>query len=246
MYEQTFLVSHQDADCFGRLKASALFYYAQEVAANHSALLGADHQTLSQKELFWAVIRTRVELERLPALGETVTVRTWPMPATRVAYPRATEALDGQGKLLFRMHSLWVLMDRTARTMVLPGKSGIGVPGALLGTEAAAPGSLPAMPTENTVFRTVQFSELDKNLHLNNTRYIDYMTDLLPGSFHQAHTPSEICVSYLAEVREGERLRLGWNLTPDGTFYVDAYRVDPRDEALARVFSGSLKYSVVV
>lgn len=246
MYKKTFTVSDADVDCFLKLKASALFYYAQEVAGQHSAQLGASWEELSEKNLFWALIRTFVEVRRLPVLGETVTVETWPMPATRVAYPRATVARDAHGQELFRMHSLWVLMDKNTRTMVLPGKSGINVPGECFGTEAPAPGSLPAKPVEHTKCRTVQFSELDRNLHLNNTHYIEYMADLLPGSFHKTHTLTDATVSYLAEVREGERLRLGWNLTDSGELYVDAYRVNSRDEATERVFSGRLRYSVVL
>lgn len=246
MYEQTFLVSDADVDCFCKLKASSLFYYAQEVAAHHSARLGADWETLSEKGLFWAVIRTRVEIRRLPVLGETVTVQTWPMPATRVAYPRASVALDAQGEVLFKVHSLWVLMDTATRKMVLPGKSGVDVPGEVFGTEAPAPGSLPAKPVEHIQYRTVQFSELDRNLHLNNTRYIEYMADLLPGSFHKEHALTDATVSYMAEVRENQRLRLGWTLSEDHTLYVDAYRINDREEVEERVFSGSLKYSVVL
>lgn len=246
MYKQIFTVTDADVDCFLKLKSSALFYYAQEVAARHSALLGASWETLSNKNLFWALIRTYAQVHRLPVLGETITVETWPMPATRVAYPRATVARDTQGNELFRLHSLWVLMDKTARTMVLPGKSGIDVPGECFGTEAPAPGSLPAKPTENLCYRTVQFSELDRNLHLNNTRYIEYMADLLPSSFHKTHALTDATVSYMAEVREGERLRLGWNLSDSGELYVDVYRVNSRDEATERVFSGRLNYSVVL
>ena len=93
-YSQTFTLTDMDVDCFGRMKLSTVLTCAQEVAGKHSALLGADYDRLMEKQLFWAVSRHKVQINRLPLLGETITVQTWPMPTTRVAYPRALAALD--------------------------------------------------------------------------------------------------------------------------------------------------------
>ena len=64
---KTFTLSDMEVDCFGRLKLSTLLYLAQEVAGNHSELLGAGYNTLAHKGIFWAVTRHRVQITRLPA-----------------------------------------------------------------------------------------------------------------------------------------------------------------------------------
>ena len=51
-YSQTFTLSDREVDCFGKLKLSALLYFAQEVAGKHCIQLGADYDTLSKKKLF--------------------------------------------------------------------------------------------------------------------------------------------------------------------------------------------------
>ena len=66
IYRQTFTLSDMEVDCFGRLKLSALLYFAQEVAGRHSELLGAGYDDLAQKGIFWAVTRHRVQISRLP------------------------------------------------------------------------------------------------------------------------------------------------------------------------------------
>ena len=104
---------------------SSLLFYAQEVAGQHCQLLGTDYDSLAKLRMFWAVTRHRVQITRLPVRGETITVETWPMPTTRVAYPRSVIAYDAQGNECFRAISLWVLMDLDKRSMILPGKSGI-------------------------------------------------------------------------------------------------------------------------
>jgi acyl-ACP thioesterase len=218
-----FEISDLYVDCFGNLKPSAILFLAQEIAGHHCMELGLDWDTLAQKNLFWAVVRHKVQITRLPRRGETVTVRTWPMPTTRTAYPRAMEVLDEGGSVLLKTISLWVLMDLETRAMILPGKSGITVDGIELGTELSTPRNIvPKVLTEESK-RTVVFSDLDRNGHMNNTRYLDWVIDLLPSRFHGAHTPTEFTVCYMTESREGQTLHLRHELV-ENVLQVDATR----------------------
>ena len=160
LYQKKFHIPASAVDRFDRLKMSHVLDYLQEVAGDHSALLGTDREILTEHHLFWAVIRHRVQVTRLPKAGEDITVETWPMPTTRTAYPRATVALDSNGNELFKAISLWVLMDTENRVMVLPKKSGIVVDGRLQGNELAPPGSLIPREMEKVLCRTVRFTGL--------------------------------------------------------------------------------------
>ena len=242
-YSQTFTLTDLDVDCFCKLKLSSLLFYAQEVAGKHSALLGADYDTLAQKKLFWAVTRHKVQITRLPSLGETITVETWPMPTTRVAFPRAMAAYDSQGNELFRSISIWVLMDLENRSMVLPGNSGVDVGGLLTGNELSVPHSILPKALCNSTQRTVTYSCLDRNGHMNNTRYLDWVADLLPSSFHREHSPRELLICYASEALEAQVLNLDWELTEDGILQVDAHResTDVSDKK-HRVFSAQVLF----
>ncbi len=243
VYENKVQVVNANADCFGRLSPTAILELAQEAATAHCKVLALDWETLKEKNLFWAVIRHKVEINRLPLIGETVTVETWPMPTTKVAYPRATAAYDEQGRELFRMVSLWVLMDRDSRAMVLPGKSGVLVDGFLRGTELELPSNLPARQACGSVSRQVRFSDLDRNLHMNNTRYLNWVTDLLPSPFHKSHPVKGITLCYLSELREGQQADLRWQLSDTGTLYVTAHRPpEQTDNPNQRIFSCALEF----
>ena len=243
--ENVFIQSHtieaMHTDCFGRAKTSALLYFAQEAAGAHCVQLKLDYEALSKKNLFWAVIRNRVQITRLPVLGETITVKTWPMPTTRAAFPRATAAYDEKGNELFRCISLWVLMDIQSRTMVLPGKSGVALTGTVQGNELPAPGSIAPKALENTVSRTVGFTELDRNFHMNNTRYMDWIDDLLPMEFHKQHPVQDLTICYLSEVLPQEEISLQWQLLDGPMLQVDGYRSPENDsQRPVRVFSAQL------
>ena len=130
IYTKHMEIPNVAVDRFGRMKTSWLLACVQEVAGEHSVLLGAANGEHNGRQLFWAVTRHRVEINRLPGAKDVITLKTWPCPTTRVAYPRATAAYDSQGNELFRVMSLWVLMDVGSRAMILPGKSGVTVDGA--------------------------------------------------------------------------------------------------------------------
>ena len=242
-YQKSFLIPTFATDRFNRLKCSYLLGLAQEVAGDHSALLKAD---FDHTQLYWVITRQKVQISRLPAAGETITLETWPMPTTRVAYPRSTIAYDAQGKELFRSISLWVLMDPKSRAMVLPGKSGVTVEGLLRGSELAVPGSLVPGQQKNITTRTVCYTELDGNGHMNNARYLDWLDDLLSASFHSNHTPREFTVCYLSEAREGETVELHWDLSQDGVLRLDAFRPGEDSYGHQRVFSAQTLFDVGV
>ena len=238
IYRQEYEISGIHLDCCGRVKPSVLLYFAQEAAGGHCTQLALDWDTLAKRNLFWAVIRHRMQILRHPVAGETITVETWPMPTTRSAFPRATVGYNAEGKEVFRAVSLWVLMDRTSRAMVLPGKSGINLEGTLRGCELAPPNSIVPKAAEHTVTRTVGYTELDRNGHMNNTRYMDWVDDLLPSDFHSQHPVRELTLCYLSEATEGQQIRLDWQLSEDGILEVNGHRSQTNvSEQTQRIFA---------
>jgi acyl-ACP thioesterase len=127
--------------------------------------------------------------------------------------------------------------------MVLPGKSGVMVEGTLRGNELALPGSLAVRTMENTISRQVLFSDLDVNGHMNNTRYMEWCSDLLPAAFHRGHEPREFIVCYHAEALETQLLDLHYEISDDGILNVDGWRRSDSDSAFHnRIFSAQVSY----
>ena len=241
IYVQNFTITDNTVDCYGRLKASMILYFVQEVAGKHFDVISMDYDTLASKGMIWVIIRQRVQITRLPRRGETIRVETWPMPTTRAAYPRSVVAYDEAGNECFRSISIWVLMDINTRHMILPGNSGISVVGTLRGMELAAPSALPAKILSSHRSRPVCFTDLDRNGHMNNTRYMDWIDDLMPSGFHRQKELKEFTVCYMSETREGQVLDMHWDFLEEGTVQVDAHRItEEKDE---RVFSARLIFA---
>ena len=241
VYTTHFPVTTAHADCFGRCKPSSLLRFSQDAAEEHCLRLGTDWDSMARKNCFWAVIRQKMEITRLPKTGETVTVKTWPMPTSRVAYPRATEGFDASGNSLFKVISLWVIMDMESRAMILPSKSGIDVCGTCFGTELTAPGGLPMGTVSESSLRTVSFSDLDVNGHMNNTRYLDWLFDLCPAAYHRQHPLKAITICYMSEALEGQTLQL--NRAGEDILQVDGLlsKADVHS-GHTRIFSAKLEF----
>lgn len=240
IYSEVFEITDLYVDCRGYLLPSKILFMMQEVAGNHFSQLAMDYETLAQRGLFWAITRNKVQITRLPVRGEKIRLETWPMPTTRVAYPRSIVAYDEAGNEVFRSITLWVLMDLNNRSMVLPGKSGIEVAGTLRGNELASPLGLPAKALANRRSRSVCFTDLDRNGHMNNTKYLDWIYDLLPTAFHTNHTIREFTLCYLNEALEGQQLELAWDFPEEGCLQIDAHRLtEDKDE---RIFAAKILF----
>ena len=240
IYEKTYLLTDMHTDAFGRAKPSALLSFAQDIAGEHAALLSDSWDELQKKHMFWAVSRHNLEIFQTPKIGQHLLLRTWPMVTTRSAYPRAVEGYGEDGTLLFRMVSLWVLMDTEKRSLVLPGRGGLTINGCNRGCEGQIPGSLPPGTFENTTCRTVTFSELDRNRHMNNTRYLEWISDLLPLSFHETHYLSSCKVCYLQEALPEQVLSLSWKMDENGLFSLDGYLAESTPEK--RIFAAQIQF----
>ena len=238
IYQLSFDITDLHADRFGRLKSSSILYFVQEAAGKHWQYI--EDKTGQNCNLYWVIIRHRVQVSRLPRRGEKIRLETWPMPTTRVAYPRSVVAYDENGSELFRSISLWVLMDPQTRAMVLPGKSGLTVNGILRGNELPSPASLAPAALSAQVERTVRFTDLDVNGHMNNARYLDHLADLLPGSFHENHVIRDMTLGYLAEAREGDTLLQQWQLEENGHLRLEITR--PGSEKNHRIFSADVQF----
>ena len=242
IFRKDYSIMDNCTDRYGRLKPSQILFFAQDAATSQCDVLDMRWETMAERGLFWAISRTNVRIHRLPKKGDTVTVETWPMANTRVAYPRATNMYDQHGNLLVQAVSLWVLMDINKRSMVLPARSGLNFTGEDRGGELPVPGGLPLCACEDATFRTVTYTDLDVNSHMNNTKYMDWVADLQNSEFHQERFPKEFTVCYLSEAWEGQQLRQESVFDPESNTYQVEFRREKEPGKLERVFAAKVQY----
>lgn len=243
-FKLEFTVQKIHMDCFNRTKPSAMLHFVMRTISGHCGPLGVGWEYIWPMNLTWVVGRSRLVVHRAPVLDEKIVVETWPMPATRSAFPRYAEARTESGELLFQCISLWALINKTERTLVLPSQTELKVPGIVRGGELPVPNAFATSDeVDGESQHLVCFSDLDTNGHANNTKYLEWVNDLLPSQFHKEHAFKDITLCYLSEALEGQTVRLLHRFHEDGSFQVDGLRVQTNDCAQKpRVFSALIKF----
>jgi acyl-ACP thioesterase len=154
----------------------------------------------------WVLSRLSVFLERRPVYGEAVTVRTWPRGWEKLFAVRDYDIQDPTGRPLVRGRSGWLILDMEKRRPLrvqqivetLPRNEGINA------FSAAASGLAAQEHLEKTGIRSAAYSDIDYNGHVNNTRYIQWIQDIIPREILEKAEQMRLDINYLSEVKPGE------------------------------------------
>lgn len=174
-FERKILAS--DCDRYQRLRNSSLLRFLQEASIADVERVGVTRDKTLDRGFLWAVARIAFAIQRPVLYDEKVVVSTWAGKSRHMLFPRFYEVKDQSGNQIVHASAVWVLISAETRKAILPESYGIDVPG-----EAFAeplPSSLKALKhVEMKGMHEVQYSEIDLNGHVNNTRYMDWLDDL--------------------------------------------------------------------
>ena len=183
----------------------AIVDYFQEAAGEHAEALGVETFDLGGSVGAWVMTRMAVEFERLPRWRDAVTVETWPSGRDGLRATRDLLLLDRDGNRLARARTVWLVVDLTRRRPVRlpPAVLAIDPPdreaSVVLGAPPAAPEQVESARTV-----TVRRSDLDRNDHANNARFVEWALD---AADRDPAGLRALDVSFIGEARLGDTLR---------------------------------------
>jgi acyl-ACP thioesterase len=237
LWTEQIRICSYDVDFTRRATLSSLCRYFLEAAWNHAEALGVGFNDLQCQQKFWVLSRLLVGVERSPAWGSPVTVRTWPRQARSVFAMRDFEFLDGAGMQLVAGSSAWLVLDVVSKRpqrlqKLLPGLEN-WQDNAALGRD---PEKLPDVDSwDNVASVTVRYSDIDVNRHVNSSRYIGWILDTYPLQFHGEHSVRSLEVNYLDETLEGEVLTIRTGQVAEGVFFHSLAKADGNEVCRARL-----------
>ena len=208
-WTEPFTVRSYEIGPDGLLRLPTLCDYLQEVAGNHATALGVATDQLHSEGLAWLLARLQVEVERLPAWRETITVETWPSAADGLYAQRDFIVSDEEGNEIARATSQWFVINVARRRPVrLPAEvlafDLLDRPHALKPAKDALP-SL-EVPHAERLFN-VRRGDLDLNNHVNNVRFIEWALEAVPDAVGDERQPRALDVQFRAESVYGDTVR---------------------------------------
>lgn len=221
-YEKTFPISSTEVDTYGLCRPSAFLTFFQDLAVEHSTLLRMDRDYLTENyHAIWMLVRVWYRLNRPLRLGETVTIRTWHRGAGGLIVYRDFD-LYVNGELVGEAVSAWVVADLDSRKMLRPGSieniSASPVPKAVKDKQLKL---IRTPKNRRQIYtKTIRYSDLDINGHMNNTKYADVMMDALTVEEMKDRFVSELQLNYSMECRVGESMVISRDMGADSC-YID-------------------------
>ena len=208
MFKEKVQVGSIDVDGSQELKLSSLFKIMQEVASHHVDKYKIGHKELLAHNMCWVVIRMNVQILKTPKLNDYLTVTTHPGVVRGFIFPRFFQIYDEKGNLVINVSSMWCIIDKTTRRVVLkPSEFDVVKPehnkDDMEMPEKVSGDSLSLVDT-----RKVRYSEIDLNGHLNNTEYIEFMLDTHKVDFYKQNRIASILINYDKEIKAGEVVEL--------------------------------------
>jgi len=183
--------------------------FFQEVASNHAVDLGGGYEALIARGLFWALSRLNVEIARMPHWGEIIKIETWPCGNEGLFFRRDFIVYDKDQHIIVRGVSGWLLVAVSTLRPQRPSQLGIDLP-VNKGKKSLAqfPERIITHTTQVVFRKTVAYNEIDQNLHVNNTRYLDWATDCFQLKHYEDCKLCDFSLEFLSETHWGDEIEL--------------------------------------
>lgn len=203
-YQMKMKIPFDMADMNGHIKLPDVILLSLQVSGMQSIELGvSDKAILEDYNLVWIITDYDIEVDRLPRFAEEITIETEALSYNRLFCYRRFTIYDEAGQELIHMMATFVLMDRDSRK-VHAVESEIVAP-----YQSDFDKKLIRGPKYDSLNEPiikdyhVRFYDLDMNGHVNNSKYLDWIFEVMGADFLTHYIPKKINLKYVKEVRPG-------------------------------------------
>jgi len=201
-YQMKMKIPFDMADMNGHIKLPDVVLLSLQVSGMQSIELGVGDKTILENyNLVWIISGYDIEVIRLPRFGEEITIETEALSYNRLFCYRRFTIYDEAGQELIHMMTTFVLMDRDSR------KVHAVEPEILAPYQSEFDKKLIRGPKyanlEEPISKdyNVRFYDLDMNGHVNNSKYLDWIFEVMGAEFLTQYIPKKINLKYVKEVR---------------------------------------------
>ena len=224
IHRQTFTIRSYDVDFKRLLRPDVLCSYFQEVASEHALRLGVGYQQLEEQRMFWVLSRLLLQVERMPAWHEQITVETWAKGTERLFALRDFVVRNADDEVLCKATSYWLILNQGNHRPVRPDTFFARLKHEKDALSARAE-KLPEVLRQSEVYALqVRYMDLDHNLHVNNLRYINWLFNCFKLSFLERQRLKTVQVNFLSEVQEGEEVIICREALTNSEFLMGGFR----------------------
>jgi medium-chain acyl-[acyl-carrier-protein] hydrolase len=212
-YQMKMKIPFDMADMNGHIKLPDVILLSLQVSGMQSIELGvSDKEILEKYNLVWIITEYDIDVIRLPRFSEEITIETEALSYNRLFCYRRFTIYDESGQAIIQMLATFALMDRDSRKvhsvdpeMVAPYQSEFS-------KKIIRGPKYTDLDNPTSKDYHVRFYDLDMNGHVNNSKYLDWIFEVMGADFLTNHIPKKINLKYVKEVRPGGMITSSYEL----------------------------------
>ncbi len=207
-YTENYEITCHDVDVNNNIKPSLILRYMQETANHHMRDRKPSYTELFSEGKSFILTRITIEIYAQLHQFDKIQVQTWRCPEKGATFIRCYEISRG-GEIIARAYSVWAVANR--RTGKLCKASEVDISN--YETEEPLELRLPTrfrlpkdLAMEKAGEKTVFYSDVDMNVHMNNTQYPDMLWNFIPDVMEKEVT--SVNIRFMKEAPLGSQLEI--------------------------------------
>lgn len=198
-YQLKTSIKSYETDALGRVSLANILYYFQEAANLHATSLDWGLEYLDTINKFWVLSRLYIKIDAYPMHKDEIILETWSRGAEGFFAYRDYRVYANE-KNCIDATSSWLILDKTTHRPTRPDKIGKEIPG-IKESHLPFPGNkITAPEPSKPIFeKKINYSDIDINLHVNNGKYVEIITDSLAGKLLNGSQIKELDIQYMFE-----------------------------------------------
>lgn len=208
-YEKEFEVNDSHCDFRRNLKLSEILNLFQEVATIHASQLNCSFNAMRERGYFWVLSRVSMDILRIPKFGDKIVVRTFPEKPLPLQCHRCYTIESITGERFINGYSMWCVLDITRNRLTPIKNIQLFDPEMYLTKDFdASLDKILEEPDEYIYTKIVRPSDIDANIHMNNTRYADIITDAFSLEYLKENLVSHLQINFLNQSRASDEIKV--------------------------------------
>ena len=222
-------VDTHDVDFNGICRASSLMKYIQSAADMQLTESGMSYDKLKDQNRAFIISKIKLEFTEAAYAYDELVAETFPAFSRGYSFIRCYALYRGE-KMIGRAISIWALIDTESRKLIKVNDFDLGLtlyePWDMALTYSKLPDGM-----EKVGCYTVCYSDIDRNMHINNTKYADIFANFLPLKGKRI---DEITISYVNEAKYRDVLDV-FIANDNDTYYLKTVGADGKVNAEAQI-----------
>ena len=223
-------VDVHDVDFNGVCRVSSLMKYIQSAAQMQLTENGMSYDELKDMNRAFIISKIRLEFNEPVYEYDKLEALTFPCVSRGYSFLRCY-ALSKNGEIIGRAISVWALIDTENRSLVKVNDFELNLPTFEAWDMSLAHVRMPSVMKHAGEY-TVCYADLDRNKHINNTKYADIFSNYIPLDKKRIDS---ITISYVNEAKYKDVLDIYIAEAENNIFYVRSVRKDGKVNAEAEI-----------